>query len=160
MYRWIVFLHVVGVFTFLISHGVSVGVLFTLRRERNVDRIRLLLQQSQKAGQIMAGALLFILITGVTSTFIAGLWNKVWIWLSLALLIGLWGVMAVLGTRVFNQVRVGVGLPPTYGQPPDPRLLNPAELDALLNQTHPTRLTIIGSVGLALIAALMVFKPF
>lgn len=34
MYPWLVLLHVLGVFGFLMAHGVSVGVAFALRQER------------------------------------------------------------------------------------------------------------------------------
>ena len=39
MYNWWVFLHIAGVFAFLTAHGVSVGVAFKLRRERDPQRI-------------------------------------------------------------------------------------------------------------------------
>ena len=44
MYPWINFLHIIGVFGFLMSHGVSAGVFLALRRERDSDRIRVLLE--------------------------------------------------------------------------------------------------------------------
>src|SRR6478609_7482514 len=43
MYRWLVFLHVLAVFGFLLAHGTAIAVAFRLRREREVARIRVLL---------------------------------------------------------------------------------------------------------------------
>ena len=45
-YDWIVFLHIFGVFVFLIAHGVSSGVGFRLAKERNRERVAALLEFS------------------------------------------------------------------------------------------------------------------
>jgi hypothetical protein len=160
MYPWLVFLHVIGVFGFLMAHGVSAGVYFALRRERNVDRIRLLLQMSSGTIRVMGGSLLLLLATGIIAGFMGQWWSQGWIWLSLILLVVLYFAMAGLGTRTLNEVRQGVGLPSAYGQPPRPEMLGPEELDALLNRAQPMRLVVIGFGGLAVIAWLMMFKPF
>ena len=160
MYPWLVFLHVIGVFGFLMAHGVSAGVYFALRRERNVDRIRLLLQMSSDTVRLMGGSLLLLLVTGIIAGFIGQWWSYGWIWLSLILLVVLIFAMGRLGTRTLNEVRQGIGLPSAYGQPPRPEMLNPEELDALLNRSQPVRLAVIGFGGLAVIAWLMMFKPF
>src|SRR5437660_12228987 len=46
LYQWWVFIHLVGVLGFLLAHGVSVSVLFSLRRERDPASIRALLPLS------------------------------------------------------------------------------------------------------------------
>ncbi|HEX2149566.1 MAG TPA: hypothetical protein VHI31_05250, partial [Actinomycetota bacterium] len=43
MYQWWVYLHLIGVFGFLISHGVSVAVTFRLRKERDPQKVQALL---------------------------------------------------------------------------------------------------------------------
>jgi hypothetical protein len=160
MYPWLVFLHVIGVFGFLMAHGVSAGVYFALRCERNVDRIRLLLQMSSGTVRLMGGSLLLLLITGILAGFMGQWWSHGWIWLSLILLVVLYIAMAALGSRTLNEVRQGIGLPSAYGQPPRSEMLSPEELDALLNRSQPMWLTVIGFGGLAVIAWLMMFKPF
>jgi hypothetical protein len=142
------------------AHGVSAGVYFALRRERNVDRIRLLLQMSSGTIRVMGGSLLLLLVSGVIAGIMGQWWSQGWIWLSLILLVVLYFAMAGLGTRTLNEVRQGVGLPSAYGQPPRPEMLSPEELDALLNRSQPMRLAVIGFGGLAVIAWLMMFKPF
>lgn len=160
MYQALVFLHVIGIFGFLMAHGVSAGVFFALRRERNVDRIRLLLQMSTGVARAMLGSLLLLLVTGIVAGFMGKWWSHGWIWLSLGLLVAIYLAMGVLGSRVLNEVRQGVGLPTSYGRQPDPEMLSPEALDALLNRIQPARLTAIGFGGLVLIAWLMMFKPF
>lgn len=160
VYPWLVFLHILGVFGFLIAHGVSASVFFALQRERNIDHICLLLKLSSSSAGVMGGSLLLLLLSGVVSGFIGHWWVKGWIWLSLALLIAIFAAMSLLGTRILNEVRMGIGLPSAYGQPPRPEPLSAEELNALLNQIHPFRLSTIGFGGFAVIAWLMFFKPF
>ena len=46
MHPWIVFLHVLGVFGFRVAHGASANASFALQRERNLERVRVLLEPS------------------------------------------------------------------------------------------------------------------
>ena len=52
MTQWLIFIHIVGVFAFLVAHGSSVGVLFRLRSERDPGRINALLQLSTSSIQL------------------------------------------------------------------------------------------------------------
>ena len=75
MYPWIVFLHVISVLGFVMSHGVSAGIIFALRREQNIDKIRLLLQISGRSLVIMQISLLLLLVTGIFAGFLGGWWR-------------------------------------------------------------------------------------
>ena len=160
MYPWLVFLHVIGLFGFLMAHGVSAGVYFALRHERQIDRLRWLLQLSSSAARVMLLSLLVLIVSGVIAGFMGQWWSRAWIWLSLILLVAIYAAMGMLGSRLLNKIRQGIGLPSSYGQPPQAEPPSAEELDALLDRIHPTRLTLIGFGGLALIAWLMMFKPF
>ena len=160
MYPWLVFLHVIGLFGFLMAHGVSAGVYFALRHERQIDRLRWLLQLSTGAARVMLLSLLMLVVTGVIAGFMGRWWSHGWIWLSLILLVAIYAAMGMMGSRLLNQVRQGIGLPSSYGQPPQAEPLSAEELNALLDHIQPTRLAVIGFGGLALIAWLMMFKPF
>ncbi len=46
VYQWLVFLHIAGVFGFLLTHGASAMVSFRLRADRDVNVIRALLTES------------------------------------------------------------------------------------------------------------------
>ena len=47
MYQWLVFAHVLGVFGFLLAHGTAAAVAFALPRQREVERVRVLLDLSR-----------------------------------------------------------------------------------------------------------------
>jgi len=162
MYSWFVYLHVLGVMGFLVSHGVSIGVAFELRRERNLERIRSLLDLSGKFVGIMNGALLVLLISGIVSGFMGSWWGKLWIWLSIVLLIGIATYMSMAVTTFYHQVRKAAGLPYMVKYKPFPPTepASAGEIDQILSQSNPILLTLIGLGGLAIITWLMIFKPF
>ena len=64
LYAWLAFAHVLGVFVFLLAHGVSAGVGFKLRREKDHARIGALLDLSASSYTMMALGFLWILATG------------------------------------------------------------------------------------------------
>lgn len=162
MHAWLVFLHVLAVFGFLIAHGVSVSVAFALLRERNLERIKTLLELSGNSYQIMYPSLLVLFITGIIAGFTGKWWGEGWIWVSIVLLIALVIAMSVLGGNVYSGARKAAGLPyaergkPMPAVPPAPR----EELDAILSKGKPVLLAVIGYGGVALLAWLMMFKPF
>lgn len=49
MYRWIVLLHVLNVFGFLMPQRTSVGVALALRRERKLERVQALMNLSSSS---------------------------------------------------------------------------------------------------------------
>ena len=162
MYRWLVFVHVLGVFLFLMAHGISAGVAFGVHKERQLDRLRALLELSSASYGIMYGGLLLLLITGIINGFIGKWWGTGWIWTSLVLLIVISGAMNGIGSRYYARVRKAVGSPyleRNKVQPPLPPASSD-EIDALLKAGKPVLLTMIGVVGIAVIAWLMMFKPF
>ena len=110
MYPWLVFLHVIALFGFIMSHGVSVSVAFALRKERNPDRIQTLLNLSGGSIGILNGSILIILLTGIVSGFIGQWWGRGWIWLSLGLLLATSIYMAFVGSGYYGQVRKAIGL--------------------------------------------------
>jgi hypothetical protein len=162
MYPWLVYLHLLGLFGFLLGHGASSSVSFALRRERNPERVRVLLELSGNSFGVMYGALLVLLISGIAAGVIGHWWGSAWIWVSLALLFVVMGAMAGLGSRLYGQARKAAGLPYFEGMKQRPPI-DPAgedELHALLARGNPILLTVIGYGGLAIIAWLMMFKPF
>jgi hypothetical protein len=166
VYRWWVFVHILGAFAFLLGHGVSVAMAVALRREREPQRIQALLGLSRVYLALTYASLLVLLIAGIVAGFLGHWWGHGWIWAALALLVALWVGMSLLGTSFYDRVRIAVGTEPIYGArkkawlkerpPPAP----PAELDALLSTNRPYQLAWMGVIGLALILWLMVLKPF
>lgn len=162
MYRWLVLLHVLGVFGFLMAHGISMGVAFALRRERNLERIRALIDLSGNTYKVLYGSILILLASGIASGFIGHWWRQGWIWLSLGLLLAIFIYMGVAGSGYYGRVRkaVRVGYMEGYMPKPAAEPANDAMIDSLLSRSRPIMLAIVGLGGLAIITWLMEFKPF
>ncbi len=80
MYEWWVFVHVVGVFGFLASHGVSMGVLVRLRAERDPVRVDELLQLSGRTTAAFYVFLVMLIGAGIVAGFLGDWWGQGWIW--------------------------------------------------------------------------------
>jgi hypothetical protein len=162
-YSWIKLVHVLGVFGFLAAHGASVSVSFKLRGEHDLERVRALLDVSGAYLSAMYGSLAVLVLAGVAAGLLGGWFTKsLWIWVALALLLSIMVAMYYLGTAHFNELRKAGGLPYAVGsrrQPPaDPA--SGAELATLISKGRPWALAVIGFGGIAIIAFLMMFKPF
>jgi len=162
MYNWLVFLHVASVLSFMMAHGVSASVAFALRRERNPERVRALLELSANSYGLMYISLLVILVSGVIVTFLGGFWNRGWIWASLILLIAISAAMGILGGRYYSEARKAAGLPyHDRGKAfPAQPARSPEEVEAALANANPPLLAAIGFGGLLVMVWLMMFKPF
>jgi hypothetical protein len=158
---WLVFAHILGAFTFVLAHGVSMFVALRIRGERDQARVAALLDMSKSAVAIAAFAVLFLLITGVAAGFVGDWWGQRWIWASIAILVLLWGYMSFRGTRYLDDVRHAVGSVGLYdkkGTEPPPA--DPAAAATLLASARALELATVGGIGLVAILYLMVFKPF
>jgi hypothetical protein len=163
---WLILLHVLAVLGFLMVHGVSAFVLFRLRQEHDRERIRTLLDASASTQNLLGLFLLVFFASGV----LAGLagpnwWNNgtLWLWVSLAVFIGVMIGMTAFGAAYLNGLRVALGLPTTRQRAlaaDAPVPVDDAALAALLASPRPMIVAVIGIVGLAVITWLMVSKPF
>jgi hypothetical protein len=163
IYQFWVFVHLVGVFGFLLAHGVSTAVALSLRRERDPQKVRALLELSSWS---MAGfyvSILVLLAGGITAGFLGHWWGQGWIWAALGALVVMMGAMYGLATPYFNRLRQAVGAP-TSGKrrrraepAPPPQVV---DLEPLLRSSRPMLVVVVGIVGLVAILWLMVYKPF
>jgi energy-coupling factor transporter transmembrane protein EcfT len=162
MYPWLVFLHIVGVFGFLLSHGASASVSFALKKERNIERVRALLELSARSYGLMYTSLLILLISGIITGIMGHWWKQVWFWLAIVLLIVIILAMTFMGSNIYGRARKATGLPYMERGKPQPavEVASDAEIDAFLSKGNPMVLTIIGFGGIIFIAWLMMFKPF
>jgi hypothetical protein len=164
MSQWLVFLHILGVFGFLLAHGAAVAVSFSLRGEREIPRIRAWLDLSRSVESVANVSLLVLLAAGIAAGVMGNWWGHLWIWTALGLLVLMSISMYVLGSRPFNQLRVLVQRSePVHEKGVGVLVANPAadeHLATVLAGTHPLLLTGIGVGGLAVILWLMLFKPF
>ena len=162
MYRWLVLLHVIGVFGFMMAHGISAGVAFGLRRERRFEHARALLELSASSYGVMYLSLLVLLVTGIITGFMGQWWGRGWIWVSLGLLVIIIVAMVALGSSIYGTARKLAGLPYFEGgrQRPPIEPASAEEIDAILSRGHPMLLTLIGFGGIVVLSWLMIFKPF
>jgi hypothetical protein len=161
LYNWVVWIHIVGGFTFALAHGVSAGVAFKLREEREVPRVQALLDLSQLATNGMYAGIFVLLGGGIVAAFMAGLWGRGWIWTAIAILVVMFAFMYVRAAVYFRDLRRAAGQPFETGkgaraaEPP-----NAPWLAELLASSRPFEIAGVGYAGLIAILWLMVMKPF
>jgi hypothetical protein len=150
-----VFLHIAGVFAFLIAHGVSVGVAFRVRAERDPKRIMALLELSAWSTSLMYIGILLLLTGGVIAGFIGEWWGDGWIWVSLGALILIMVAMYAVAAGYYKRLRTIVGAMADGSQ-----AVSEERLVELLEGPRPWVLAAIGFGGILFILYLMLFKPF
>lgn len=165
MYHWLVYLHVLATFAFLLTHGVSSFVALRLRGRRDPALARAWMLVYYDNGlyyAVLYGSLLVLLITGIVSAFMGNWWGQGWIWLSLALLIGIIASMTAFAATHYTKLRKTLGLPYLERWKPQPAMdpASPEEIEALLASSPAITLALIGFGGIAVILWLMMFKPF
>lgn len=161
IYPWIVFVHVLAAFGFVLAHGASAFVSFRLRGEQDAQRIALLLDLSRWSTPIAYGSLLVLVVFGVIAGVAGQMFGRLWIWAAIAVLVAVTVAMLAVASPFYERVRVAVGMPSRgHERGPAPEPVGPAELAALLDSRRPEALAAIGGIGLAVLIWLMIFKPF
>jgi len=154
VYRWWVFVHLVGVFGFLAAHGVSMSVAFRLRRERDPRKVTELLQLSASTVKGMYVSVLVLLVGGIVAGFVGHWWSAGWIWAALGLLILI--TLAMYGLARPYYQRVGfVARAMAEGE----TSLGQDQFDQVLRSSRGVWVIVIGIGGLVAILYLMLFKP-
>ena len=160
--RWLVFLHVLSTITFFLAHGAAAAMVFRVRSETDFTRIRAMLDLSVSTFQVYMLSFLLMGLTGLTMPFLIHIWNKVWIWLSIILILFVVVWMGLVNEKQIKQLRRLVGLPYMQGfnefpaEPP----ARPEEVAALLKSINPYRWALVGYGIPAVVLWLMIFKPF
>lgn len=159
-YPWVVLAHIIGAFGFVFAHGVSAFVAFRVRAAQSAEQVTILMDLSGSSLMTAYASLLVILVSGIALGFMGEWWGRVWIWISIGLLLAIATSMYLVGTKYYVQVRHAVGLP----APQDPNGttvegLDPDALHRLLDSRRPELLAAIGGGGLIVLIALMVLKP-
>jgi hypothetical protein len=164
LYPWLLVLHVLCVFAFLVIHGVSMGVWWRVRRERDRAKLVPLLDLSVGFITPMSLALLLLIVSGTLVGVAAAWWfnGQWWLWVSIALLVVIIAVMTPLVAIPMAGMRRGLGMPSRAdakaGTVPTP--VDDAALDRLLLDRRPAVGSSIAIGGIVLITWLMETKPF
>jgi len=105
LYRWWVFIHIVAVVAFLVTHGVSIWVSFRLRKERDPGRVSDLLALSGSTTKPMYVSLAVLVAAGIVAGSLGGWWSEAWIWVALVVLVASTLAMYVLARGYYQKVR-------------------------------------------------------
>ena len=162
LYPWIVLLHIVGAFLFVIAHGASIWAVNAIRRESQPARIAALTDVSSMSLGAAYIGLLLILVGGIWAGIYGSWFSKAWIWVALVVFIAIAVAMYAIATPYFKRLRIALGQR-TQGQAkdaPDPVPAPDADIAAIAASAPAGVLDAVGFVGLVVILWLMVVKPF
>jgi hypothetical protein len=162
MYKWVVFLHVFGSMSFMLSHGGSTIMAFVLRKERSKERMKALLDLSGYSWAAFALTFLVLLASGIAAGILGRWWGQGWIWTSLGILLAMSVYMGWASRAQYHKLRKVLGMPYFEGRGDQPAL-EPAsdeEINAAQEALQPGLLGVIGLGSTAVIVFLMMFKPF
>jgi plastocyanin len=155
VYQWLVFVHLIGVFAFLVAHGTSVGVLFRLRNERDPARVHALLQLSSSSIQLFYWSLGLLVAAGVVAAFDGHLWKTGgWLYAALVVLVLTSVAMVRMAKPYYARVRF-ISQAMAGGS----KAVTEDQLVEVLRSRRPLTIAAIGVVGLGAILYFMVQKP-
>jgi hypothetical protein len=102
-------------------------------------------------------------VTGIVAGFSGNYWTsgRLWIWASLVVVVIVVGLMTPMGRMYLDRVRTALGVDPKgkVGQPLG-ETVDPVALDEAIRSGRPLLVAGLGIVGVAILAWLMMFKPF
>jgi plastocyanin len=152
--QWWVFVHVVGVLAFMASHGVTMGVLFKLRTERDPKAVNDLLTLSASSTRWFYPSFGLLLLGGIGAGFALDVWGRVWIWVAIGILVAVTLAMYGMASPYYRKVRL-VSRAMSEGS----QAVTPEQFDQVLAGSRPITISVIGIVGLLAILYLMIFQP-
>jgi plastocyanin len=154
MYRWWVFVHVLGVAGFLVSHGVSMYATFRMPKERDPARVAYLIELSSSSVGWMWNSMGVLLLGGIVAAFLGDWWGHAWLWISIGVLLATTGAMYALATPWFRRVGL-VARAMAEGS----EAVSDEEFAGMLRTRRPLAIAAVGFGGLAVILFLMLFQP-
>lgn len=163
LHPYVKYLHIIGVFLFLLAHGVSAAVVLRLRAERDPQAVRTLLDFSTRSMGVMTVGAAIWFFSGIFLGFSGNYWGsgRYWLWASLLVAVVVVGLMTPMGRLYLNRVRVALGIDPRGpANQPMAAVVDPVALDVAIKSGRPMLLAGIGVGGVAILAWLMMFKPF
>ena len=161
-FRWLVFLHVLSAITFFLSHGAAAAMVFKVRSETDSTRIRAMLDLAVSTFPLYMLSFLIMGLTGLAMPFIIHIWHRIWIWLSIILILFVAGWMFAINEKQFKQLRRLVGLPYMQGKkeyPAEPPA-SPEDVEKFLKTINPISWVVVGYGIPAFVLWMMIFKPF
>ncbi len=159
MYNWLVFLHILCAFLFILAHGVNVAAMLKFRGEPDPVRS---LTFFNIVPDIKFVRYLYVTmgVFGFASAFTSTWWKQGWTWTSAGVFLiiswvmykygaGYYSIIFDASNRLIEAKKANTDLPAAQ-----------QEFDHARNAPHATIVSVVGLVGLAIILWLMRFKPF
>jgi amino acid transporter len=153
-YSWVLFFHIASVLLLLATHGVSMVVLYRIRRERDRRKILDLISLSGETIVPMYVALALIVVSGILAGLKLESFSHWWIWVAIGVLVATIGAMTAVAKPYFAKVKTACEVRPS-GVP----RISDEELGEILGSSTAHVITAIGVAGLLVILYLMVFQP-
>jgi hypothetical protein len=162
MYHWVVFIHVLSALTFFMAHGASAAMAFQLRREKELARIRAILDLSNAALPVIYISVMVLLLAGIAAGIMGNWFSQGWIWAALVLMVVMFGWMYYYVYRYYTPIRKAAGLPyrDRGGEHSAEAPLSELEIEAVIQAANPGLLSGVAFALVAVILWLMMFKPF
>jgi uncharacterized membrane protein len=154
-YNWWKFLHVASVIAFVMFHGVSMFAALRVRKERDRAKIATILQLSGSSLIGMYVSLGALVVFGVIAGIQGAWWNDGWFWIAIGLLVVTVGEMSAVARPYYERVKEAIEVRPS-GVP----RRSDEELEEILRSPVALWNLAFGVAVLAVIAWLMIFKPF
>jgi plastocyanin len=154
LYKFWVFVHIVGVVGFFSSHGVSMIVTFRLRKERDPQKVSSLIELSGSSIRSFYTWLGLLLLGGIVAGFLGHWWSYAWIWAAIIVLVVTSIAMYAMARPYYR--RVGLVARAMAG---GSQAVTPQQFDEILSGSRAGSIAGIGFVALIAILYLMVFKP-
>jgi hypothetical protein len=155
VYRWWVFIHIVGVIGFVLAHGVSVGTALRVRNERDPNRIRALLQVSASATGIFYVSTLLLLLGGIVAGVDGNWFDQTWLGVALGVFIAEMVFMWAVTSPYYKRLRKVLAIEEAGGS-----AVGTEEIERAVTSPIPLLSFWVGIIGLLFIVYLMVMKPF
>jgi hypothetical protein len=156
LYNWWVFIHIVGVLGFVLAHGASTWMALAVRREREPERLRTLLDLSASATMVFYLSTFLLLLGGVAAGFDGHWWSQqAWITVALGVFLAEMIFMWVVSRPYYGRLRRAMAIAQGGGTAVGPR-----EIEQLVDSPVPIVLLCVGVAGLLFITYLMILQPF
>jgi hypothetical protein len=158
MYLWVVYLHVIVIFLFLIQHAVEIFVTFKLRAQNEPEGIyatyAFMLDNNSRNLRITYS---LIILTGIAAGFISTWWKQGWMWTALGIMILLWFGMSRIGSNYLTAVD---NITDRAVKNRDDSSAIDKFRNELRARREPEILAVLSVVSGGIILWLMMFKPF
>jgi hypothetical protein len=163
LYPLVVTGHVFFVIVALGAHGASALAMVAVQREADRGRLAAILDLSVRGFSVASVALAAAVLLGIAATIMGNHGGRLWVWVSVGVLVALMVLMTPLAGRPMNRVRRALGLRSERNGPgvdPDREPLSDDELTAARAALRPGLVALVGLAGTLALVWLMEAKPF